>query len=100
MDALACMLTLVVTAERQGLSLEGSKPKLLAFSPFMVYAIHGWCPPFAGFRFVIGIFSRPSNLDILAILQVHQEWIRPSPRECWATVATFFWLFVLAAWPH
>ncbi len=98
MDALACMVTVVMYVERQELAIDGSKSSmLLVSSPFVVYSIHGWSVPFAGFRFVADLFLHTLNLQIYLIMRLQQEWMRAGPADFWAAFTTAIPIFCICS---
>lgn len=98
LNAMACMITVVMFVEREDLGRHGSKVSLLwVSSPIVVYSIHGWSVPFAGFRFVADIFLHALNLQIYVIMRVQHEWIRPGPADILGALSTGFVMFCVDA---
>lgn len=80
LDAVVCMITVVTYVGRH----DGSKSTLLLLSsPFVLYAIHGWSIPFAGFRFVADLYLHTLCLQMYVILQIQQEWMHAGLRNYW-----------------
>ncbi len=98
LDALACMFTVVLFVERHELKISGNKPSLLLVSsPFVVYAIHGWSVPFAGFRFVADLFLHSLNVQIYVIMRIQQEWMRSSPIDYQSAAGRAFSAFCVCS---
>ena len=80
LDAVVCMITVVTYVGRH----DGSRSSLLLLSsPFILYAIHGWSIPFAGFRFVADLYLHGLCLQIYVILQMQQEWMHSGLSNYW-----------------
>ena len=89
LDAVACMFTVILFVEREDLRWDGAKPSLLLVSsPIIVYSIHGWSVPFAGFRLVADLCLHALNLQVYIIMKFQQEWARADPTDILAVVKT------------
>ena len=90
------MITVVMFVEREDLTCHGSRVSLLwVSSPIVMYSVHGWSVPFAGFRFVADIFLHALNLQIYAIIRLQHEWIRVGPVDILGALNTGCWMFCL-----
>lgn len=79
LDAMVCMITVITYVGRQ----EDIKSSALLSSPFVLYAIHGWSIPFAGFRFVADLFLHSLCLQIYVILQLQQASMHAGLTNYW-----------------
>lgn len=97
-DALACMITVMMYVEREELIRHGRKSSLLLVSsPFVVYSIHGWSVPFAGFRLVADISLHILNLQIYLFMRVQQEWVHEGPSDYWAVAKSAMTAFCVCS---
>ena len=77
LDAIACMFTVIMFVDQEDSTRQGSKPSLLLVSlPIVVYSVHGWSIPFAGFRLVADLCLHALNLQVYVIMKFQQEWVR------------------------
>ena len=94
LDAAACMFTVILFVEREDWTLDGAKPSLLLMSsPIVVYSIHGWSVPFAGFRLAADLCLHALNLQVYITMKFQQEWARADPTDMSAVVKTGCALF-------
>ena len=79
LDAMACMFTVILFVEREDLRHEPKRSLLLVSSPVIVYSIHGWSVPFAGFRLVADLFLHALNLQAYVTMKIQQKWVQGGP---------------------
>lgn len=97
-DALACMFTVVVYVGREELTREGLQSSmLLVSSPLVVYSIHGWSLPFAGFRFAADLFLHGLNFQMYVIMRIQQELTRSGPVSFIAVAKSAFAAFCICS---
>ena len=96
LDAIACMFTVILFFEREDLRRHGAKPSLLLVSsPMVVYSIHGWSVPFAGFRLIADLCLHALNLQVYITMKIQQEWVRSDPVDLLACLKTGLLAFCL-----
>lgn len=88
LDAIACMFTVILFVGREDLKHEPKPSLLLVSSPAVVYSIHGWSVPFAGFRLVADFFLHALNLQAYITMRVQQEWALGNPIDVLAVLKT------------
>ena len=89
LDAVVCMFTVIMFVERHDLKRQGTKPSLLLVSsPMVVYSIHGWSVPFAGFRLIADFCLHALNLQVFITMKFQQEWSRADPIDMLAVLKT------------
>ena len=89
LDAVACMFTVILFVERDDLRWHDTKPSLLLVSsPIVVYSIHGWAVPFAGFRLIADLCLHALNLQMYIIMKFQQEWACAEPTDMLGVIET------------
>ena len=87
-DAIACMFTVILFVGRADVKHEPTPSLLLVSSPIVVYSIHGWSVPFAGFRLVADMSLHALNLQAYMTMKIQQEWARGGPIDVVAVLKT------------
>ena len=93
LDLVACMSTVILWVGRGDLKHGSKSSLLLVSSPLIVYSIHGWSVPFAGFRLVADLLLHALNLQVYILMKIQQEWAQDDPLNVLAVLKTGFILF-------
>lgn len=93
LDAIACMFTVILCVGRGDLRHEPKPSYLLVSSPVVVYSIHGWSVPFAGFRLIADLSLHALNLQVYITMKIQQEWAQGGPIDMLAVLKTGCVLF-------
>lgn len=95
LDTTACMLTVILCIGRGDLKHGPKSSVLLVSSPLVVYSIHGWSVPFAGFRLVADLYLHAINLQVYITMKIQQERAQDGPCNVLAVLKTGCVLFCI-----